>query len=104
MAETIQEDDFEEDDGDVYHPSYSETPKNDPVEERQFLDHDTQDLASWKLEVERVTPALKIQLLYDHNWRIHLDQILKHQQVILAFYEIHFEKRKFPILLWKLKE
>ncbi|KAJ3056522.1 Intraflagellar transport protein 57 [Rhizophlyctis rosea] len=40
------------------------------------------DPAEWKLEVERVTPLLKVQIANDNkDWRIHLDQMHLHQKV-----------------------
>ena len=40
------------------------------------------DPAEWKLEVERVTPYLKVVLAEDHkDWRLHLQQMKDHQTV-----------------------
>ena len=40
------------------------------------------DPADWKLEVERVTPMLKVQLTSDNrDWRVHLEQMVVHQKV-----------------------
>ncbi|KAJ3204168.1 Intraflagellar transport protein 57 [Dinochytrium kinnereticum] len=43
----------------------------------------TVDPAEWKLEVERVTPMLKVQLPNDNkDWRIHIEQMNIHQKLI----------------------
>nr|KAJ3422383.1 Intraflagellar transport protein 57 [Polyrhizophydium stewartii] len=43
------------------------------------------DPSEWKLEVERVTPMLKVQIPNDNkDWRIHFDQIDHHQKTINA--------------------
>ena len=37
----------------------------------------------WKLEVERVTPLLKVNIKTDHkDWRVHVEQMFQHQQGI----------------------
>ena len=41
------------------------------------------DPNEWKLEVERVTPLLKVQIHNDNkDWRIHLEQMNTYRQVI----------------------
>ena len=40
------------------------------------------DANEWKLEVERVTPLLKISLPNHKDWRIHLQQMDYHQKAI----------------------
>eukprot|EP00842_Homolaphlyctis_polyrhiza_P000369 jgi/Hompol1/1332/HPOL_002682-RA len=41
------------------------------------------DTNEWRLEVERVTPMLKVQIQNDNkDWRIHLEQINHHQKTI----------------------
>ncbi|KAJ1562358.1 Intraflagellar transport protein 57 [Nowakowskiella sp. JEL0078] len=43
----------------------------------------TVDPAEWKLEVERVTPMLKVHIPNDNkDWRIHLEQMHHHRQTI----------------------
>lgn len=40
------------------------------------------DPAEWRLEVERVTPLLKVKLANDNkDWRLHLQQMEHHQLV-----------------------
>lgn len=42
------------------------------------------DPSEWKLEVERVTPLLRVQIANDNkDWRIHLDQITRHHSSII---------------------
>ncbi|EGF81022.1 hypothetical protein BATDEDRAFT_33198 [Batrachochytrium dendrobatidis JAM81] len=41
------------------------------------------DPSEWKLEVERVTPMLKVQIPNDNkDWRVHIEQINHHQKTI----------------------
>ncbi|KAJ3278728.1 Intraflagellar transport protein 57, partial [Borealophlyctis nickersoniae] len=41
------------------------------------------DPAEWKLEVERVSPMLRVQIANDNkDWRIHVDQMQLHQKAI----------------------
>lgn len=41
------------------------------------------DLLEWKLEIERVTPLLKVQIHNDNkDWRIHVEQITHHKSAI----------------------
>jgi hypothetical protein len=40
------------------------------------------DPAEWRLEVERVTPLLKVKINNENkDWRLHLQQIEHHQKV-----------------------
>jgi len=40
------------------------------------------DMNSWKLELDAVTPLLKIIIPNDaKDWRVHFDQVLDHQKV-----------------------
>lgn len=42
------------------------------------------DPSEWKLEVERVTPLLRVQISNDNkDWRIHLEQIKHHHATII---------------------
>ena len=44
----------------------------------------------WRLEVERVTPNLKVQIANDNkDWRVHLENMEHHKQVILKG-NLHF--------------
>ncbi|KAI8908102.1 intra-flagellar transport protein 57 [Powellomyces hirtus] len=43
------------------------------------------DLSEWRLEVERVTPMLKVQIPNDNkDWRIHVENMRHHQKLITS--------------------
>lgn len=57
--------------------------KKDEVKAEQVPQISKTDPAEWRLEVERVTPSLKVAKLANDNkdWRLHLQQVGHHHQV-----------------------
>nr|KAG5696144.1 hypothetical protein BaRGS_026503 [Batillaria attramentaria] len=56
----------------------------------------TTDAADWRLEVERVTPQLKVTIRTDNkDWRVHLEQMHQHRDGIetsLTETKVHLDK------------
>ncbi|KAJ3129078.1 Intraflagellar transport protein 57 [Nowakowskiella sp. JEL0407] len=80
--EFINEEEEEEQFMDNLHPMLKiETP--DPKQQAPIKS--TVDPATWKLEVERVTPLLKVQIPNDNkDWRIHLEQMQYYRKTITS--------------------
>ncbi|KAJ3095096.1 Intraflagellar transport protein 57 [Phlyctochytrium bullatum] len=79
MEERIGADDDEDE---VYMESIRPIQKTEEVK-AQVVIKPSVDPAEWKLEVERVTPMLKVQVSNDNkDWRIHVEQMNIHQKLI----------------------
>ncbi|KAJ3043813.1 Intraflagellar transport protein 57 [Rhizophlyctis rosea] len=83
-TETIEEEVVgQEDEEEMYMDSVTTGAATDEAKQQQPTIKPKIDPAEWKLEVERVTPLLKVQIANDNkDWRIHLDQMHLHQKTI----------------------
>ncbi|KAI9146524.1 intra-flagellar transport protein 57-domain-containing protein [Paraphysoderma sedebokerense] len=76
----------EQDDGDemyINNVSSGKTEVNQEPKQSPNASISNIDPTSWKLEVERVTPMLKVQIPNDNkDWRIHLQQMIQHDTSI----------------------
>eukprot|EP00026_Physarum_polycephalum_P009077 Phypoly_transcript_09188.p1 GENE.Phypoly_transcript_09188~~Phypoly_transcript_09188.p1 ORF type:complete len:213 (+),score=43.89 Phypoly_transcript_09188:31-639(+) len=72
VDEAIIEDEIEDDE------KYTSTSDEKP---EMAVQESTVDPAQWRIEVERVTPMLKVHVVVDHkDWRTHLEQMQEYHQ------------------------
>ncbi|KAI9207305.1 intra-flagellar transport protein 57 [Polychytrium aggregatum] len=75
----------EEEDEEVFVDSYTPGPKADESKQtpQAAATKPKIDPAEWRIEVERVSPFLKVQITNDNkDWRIHLEQMQHHKVTI----------------------